>query len=116
MGTNCYAVRTRPTLEEPIHIGKSSIGWMFCFQQQDEEYHDPPIQWFHYEDVVEWLHKYVDKKKEYIVLDEYEETVSVEELLEIVEHKQISEKDNPDNFGYGVHNRRGYRFRVGYFS
>ena len=35
MGTNYYVVRDRPSQMEPVHIGKSSIGWLFGFQDQD---------------------------------------------------------------------------------
>lgn len=31
MGTNYYAVMKKPTIADPIHIGKSSIGWKFLF-------------------------------------------------------------------------------------
>ena len=33
MGTNYYAVKKRPTIREPLHIGKSSAGWKFLFQE-----------------------------------------------------------------------------------
>ena len=33
MGTNYYAVKKRPTINEPLHIGKSSAGWKFLFQE-----------------------------------------------------------------------------------
>ena len=33
MGTNYYAVKKRPTIKEPLHIGKSSAGWKFLFQE-----------------------------------------------------------------------------------
>lgn len=38
MGTNYYAVRNKPTVESPHHIGKSSAGWLFNFQEQGEEF------------------------------------------------------------------------------
>ena len=33
MGTNYYAVKKKPTINEPLHIGKSSAGWKFLFQE-----------------------------------------------------------------------------------
>ena len=33
MGTNYYAVKKKPTIREPLHIGKSSAGWKFLFQE-----------------------------------------------------------------------------------
>ena len=33
MGTNYYAVKNKPTVSSPIHIGKSSMGWKFCFHR-----------------------------------------------------------------------------------
>ena len=38
MGTNYYVIPNRPSVEEPIHIGKSSMGWMFLFQDVSEPY------------------------------------------------------------------------------
>ena len=54
MGTNYYAVRTRPTTDEPIHIGKASLGWKFLFQAMDEKYNEPPVVWNTYDQVYEW--------------------------------------------------------------
>mgnify|MGYP007011216904 CR=1 FL=1 len=33
MGTNYYAVKKKPTIREPLHIGKSSAGWKFLFHE-----------------------------------------------------------------------------------
>lgn len=33
MGTNYYAVKKKPTIAEPLHIGKSSCGWKFLFHE-----------------------------------------------------------------------------------
>jgi hypothetical protein len=38
MGTNYYAVKNGPTIQELVHIGKSSAGWLFNFQQQEGEF------------------------------------------------------------------------------
>ena len=57
MGTNYYAVRTRPTTDTPIHIGKSSYGWLFHFQAQNDHWNDPPLVWNTYDQVKEWLYE-----------------------------------------------------------
>ena len=36
MGTNYYAVKSKPTVRNPIHIGKSSMGWRFNFHRVDK--------------------------------------------------------------------------------
>ena len=42
MGTNYYAVKKKPRIvkiHDEIHLGKSSYGWKFAFQEQ-EQYHN----------------------------------------------------------------------------
>lgn len=51
MGTNYYVVPNRPSVETPIHIGKSSIGWMFLFHDVDEPYGDIPVVWHSFDEV-----------------------------------------------------------------
>ena len=51
MGTNYYAVSKKPTVAEPIHIGKSSAGWTFAIQEQN----NPPAVWHSYGEVMQWL-------------------------------------------------------------
>ena len=109
MGTNYYAVRrNRASAEMPIHIGKSSIGWMFHFQEQPFNY--TPVEWHTYDQVIEWLKKHTVESNEYVIMDEYDEIVSLKDLVELIERKQEEYKDNPDNFRYGVKNVNGYRF------
>ena len=114
MGTNYYAVKNRPSLSAPIHIGKSSAGWRFLFQTQDDKWNDPPVAWSNYEEVREWLYKHVVEDKTYVILDEYDEVVSFDEFFRMVEEKQG--EDDPDNFAYGVCNVNGYRFDEHEFS
>ena len=119
MGTNYYVVKKKPTIEEPIHIGKSSFGWLFSFQTQNRDYGDIPVIWNTYPQVKEWLKKYtVGEDAPYVILDEYDEPVSYEEFVELVDRKQKDEKNlsNPDNFNYGTRNIDGYRFTDGDFS
>ena len=42
MGTNYYAIKKKPSLyNREIHIGKSSVGWLFLFRD-NEEFHTYP--------------------------------------------------------------------------
>lgn len=107
MGTNYYAVRNRPSVEEPIHIGKASIGWKFNFQSHNEQYHEPPIVWNTYDQVYEWLYKQTVESDNYVIMNEYDEMVSFDDLIKLIEDKQ--EEDNKDDFSY-ARNVNGYRF------
>lgn len=118
MGTNYYAVRNRPTTREPIHIGKASMGWLFHFQIQEDSWGEPPIYWHTYKQVKDWLHEHVVEKKDFVILNEYDEILSYDDFFEIVEWHQKDEKcrSNPHNFDYDVYNIDGYRFSRGDFS
>ena len=101
MGTNYYAIRKKPCLYgRVIHIGKSSCGWMFLFQDCDEFHTYPQFK--------KWLDREVPN--EYVLFDEYNQEVSKEELLELIDIKQKESKNNPENFDYEVKNIDGYRF------
>ena len=106
MGTNYYAVKTKPSLEPPIHLGKSSMGWLYLF---------PFCEYFRtFNQFKQFLEDKVDSG-EYVILNEYDEIVSKDDLLERIETKQVTCKDNPDNFKYDM-NIDGYRFCEGEFS
>lgn len=111
MGTNYYVVQNRPTTKEPIHIGKSSFGWMFLFQSQNETWNDPPIVWNTYAQVKDWLKKHTVDTNEYVIMDEYDEIISYDDFVTMVEKKQKDKmcRGNPDNFTY-CRNVDGYRF------
>ena len=111
MGTNYYVVRNRPTVQRPYHIGKSSIGWMFLFQTQHESWSDPPVVWNTWDEVKEWLYKYTVEDKQFLIMDEYDEAISYDVFVGIVEAKQNDERcnSNPRNFEY-CRNVGGYRF------
>lgn len=111
MGTNYYAVRNRPTLADPIHIGKSSAGWLFWFQSQNDKWRDPPVVWNTYKQVVDWLRKNTVEKSDYVILNEYDEIIPFDDFVELVQRKQNDQlcKGNPDNFSYS-RNVDGYRF------
>ena len=115
MGTNYYVVPNRPSIEEPIHIGKSSMGWKFLFQEIDEPWHEPPVIWHTHEQVINWLKRYTVDTNEYVILDEYDDIIPLEELVKLIEHKQEVGEDNPDNFTY-CKNVNGYRFDEREFS
>lgn len=104
MSTNYYAVRKEPCLyNREIHLGHSSAGWLFLFREHDEIHTFPQF--------VRWLENNVDTG-EWVLFNEYNERITKEELLEIIELKQNDPrcKNNPDNFGYGFKNVDGYRF------
>ncbi len=110
MGTNYYAVKKKACLyNREIHIGKSSYGWLFLFQDNDE---------FHtYPQFVKWLEDHVDTG-EYVLFDEYDKEITKEELLDLIDRKQKDPHNlsNPNNFNYNAKNIDGYRFAEGDFS
>ena len=107
MGTNYYAVRNRPTTRSPIHIGKASIGWRFNFQTQNNKWDEPPVVWNTYDQVYAWLYKHVVEDEDFVIMDEYDEIISFNEFVSIVDQKQ--RVNNPDNFVFS-RNVNGYRF------
>ena len=114
MGTNYYVVKNGPSIQDHVHIGKSSIGWMFLFERQNNEWHEPPIAWNTFNQVKEWLKKYTVDSTDYVIIDEYDEIITYDDFIEMVELKQERDKDNPDNFTYSD-NVEGYRFTDGEF-
>ena len=90
------------------HIGKSSAGWLFNFQFQDE--------WHTYLEFKKYI---LDKEimKDKVIINEYMEEVTAEEMLDLVDTKQNDPRNlaNPDNFKY-CSNISGYRFSDGDFS
>lgn len=116
MGTNYYAVRNRPTTDEPIHIGKSSFGWLFLFQKQNKRYGEPIVIWNTYKQVKDWLYKHTVLDKDFVIMDEYDRIIPFDEFFEMVDEKQENQhnRENPDNFDY-CDNVDGYRFSDGEF-
>lgn len=116
MGTNYYAVKNRPSCDDPIHIGKSSMGWMFNFQRQNIKWNTPPVVWNTWNQVRTWLKENTVDSTDYVIIDEYDDIISYDEFVELVESKQTDEfcKNNPDNFAY-ADNVDGYRFSSGEF-
>ena len=112
MGTNYYAVKKEPTVLSPIHIGKSSMGWKFCFHKvcSFENYiNEEPLNTF-----PQWK-KFLEEQTangNIVIMNEYDEIVELNYLLELIESKQS--EDNPDNFTWSD-NIDGYRFIDGEF-
>ena len=110
MGTNYYAVKKEPTVLSPIHIGKSSMGWKFCFHKvcSFENYiNEEPLNTF-----PQWK-KFLEEQTangNIVIMNEYDEIVELNYLLELIESKQS--EDNPDNFTWSD-NIDGYRFTDG---
>lgn len=100
-----------------VHIGKSSAGWLFNFQDQDVLQDDVHIKWHSYEDVMSFLKEWVDEKKIFTIIDEYDREISYPEFKDFVDTKQSDPHnlENPDNFTYS-RNVNGYRFSEGDFS
>ena len=113
MGTNYYAVKKKPTINKPLHIGKSSAGWKFLFHKVniwDNYISDEPLNTF-----PQWK-KFLEEQtanNNIIIMDEYDKVVSLDDFLNMVERKQSV--NNPDDFTY-ADNIDGYRFESGEFS
>ena len=105
MGTNYFAISNKPKVwDRKIHIGKSSSGWKFLLHYCD------------FFKSIDELKKFFDeyvRTGEYVIMDEYENIISPDDLLNYIESKQDTE--NNENFAYGVMNINGYRFSEGEF-
>ena len=98
MGTNYYAIKKKPRIVkiyDEIHLGKSSVGWKFVFQEQ-EQYHN-----------FEEFKDFILNNNEWIIKDEYGKEISPNNLLKLIEEKQ--KENNPDDFTWDK-NVGGYRF------
>lgn len=96
-----------------IHIGKSSAGWLFCFQYQN----NGPCKWNNYKEVFDWLYKNTIENEDYYIIDEYNEIITYQDFKNKVDEKQKDPKNlaNPENFYY-CDNVGGYRFALGDFG
>lgn len=103
----------KPTIADPIHIGKSSIGWKFLFHSVDgylNYINGEPLD--SYNRWIRFLKEYTDNDT-IVIMNEYDEEVSLTDLIELVQRKQL--EINEDNFRY-CDNVEGYRFMRGDFS
>jgi len=110
MGTNYYLVKNRPSTDSGLHIGKASFGWRFLFHKPPIWETDKPLNTF--EQWRDYL-KETTESGTHVILNEYDEIVSLDDFLKLVEIKQ--NEDNPDMFKY-CENVNGYRFASGDFS
>lgn len=110
MGTNYYLVKNRPSTDSGLHIGKSSLGWRFLFHKPSIWDSDKPLNTF--EQWRDYL-KETTESGNYVILNEYDEVVSLDDFLKMVANKQNENK--PDMFEY-CENVNGYRFASGEFS
>lgn len=110
MGTNYYMVRTRPTLNAPLHIGKHSYGWKFLFHYVAFDY-EHEIKLHNYWDWFIFIYTKVHEGS-YVILDECEQEVTPDELFSIIQKAQHN--NNKDDFTYCM-NIDGYRFTEGEF-
>lgn len=117
MGTNYYVVKNGPSVREPIHIGKSSAGWLFNFQAQNDKWNEPPVIWNTFDQVKAWLKANTVDSTDFVIIDEYDKIIPFDEFVELVEEKQKDPfcRENKDNFSY-ARNVNGYRFSEGDFS
>ena len=107
MGTNYYVVKKKPTIREPLHIGKSSAGWKFLFQEVNKcNSFDSDLEIHTFE---QWK-DFLKNNSEIVILNEYDEEVSVKDFLDLVEKKQ---KEKHDEYSKNVN---GYRFTDRDFS
>ena len=104
MGTNYYAISNKPTVHHnKIHIGKASCGWRFLLHYCDE--------FKSMNELKDFFDKHV-RSGEYVIMDEYEDVISPDDMLGYIEQKQ--QDTNVDDFKYAM-NIDGYRFSEGEF-
>jgi hypothetical protein len=92
MGTNYY-VHTPAcanacehcSASERLHLGKSSIGWRFGFQAEED--------WTREQAYGLWL----ERAKSGEIRDEYGETITLDDLLALIERKQEGRSHTADD-------------------
>lgn len=104
MGTNYYLVKNRPSTDSGLHIGLSSYGWRFLFYKQSSLESDVPLNTF--EQWRDYL-KETTENGTHVIMNEYDETVSFDDFIKLVEEKQSFHKS--DMFD-DCENVNGYRF------
>lgn len=99
---------------QKIHIGKNSAGWLFSFQDQEND----ECVWHNYNECMTWLKNNTrGKNATHIIIDEYGNQHSFTSLKKLIDEKQKDSiaLSNPDNFRY-CRNVDGYRFSSIEFS
>jgi hypothetical protein len=107
MGTNYYGRLKKPIKRivkdyKEFHIGKSSLGWKFCFQTS-EYFKD-------FKEFKEWL-----DDDNYEIYNEYDEKVDKKEFLQMILNKQ---KDTESQTHYDEYTKNidGFDFSDNDFS
>lgn len=102
MGTNFYVITEKCEHcgrgNEDIHLGKSSMGWMFSFNYNSGKYYK------NVPEMREWLR---DKE----IIDEYDRSVDPKDFWDLVEAKQDGMAGTEIDFDID-----GYRFIDRVFS
>lgn len=105
MGTNYYVIPKRCDKcgrhDEPIHLGKSSMGWSFGLQANDWQYYK------NWQEMQAWLQ---DKEIE----NEYGESCTPQDFIAMVERKKDTEDPEPVEYKTVVID--GYKFHTYTFS
>ena len=110
MGTNYYVVKKKPTITPPLHIGKSSAGWKFLFHEVNKyNGFDYNLEIHTFE---QWKN-FLKNNNEIIILNEYDEEISINDFFDLVEEKQ--KESNKEDFK-NCKNINGYRFSDSDFS
>ena len=109
MGTNYYLVKNRPSIDSGLHIGKSSFGWRFLFHKPS--IWDAPVPLNTFEQWKNYLTE-TTKSGSQVIMNEYDEQVSLESFLNLVEEKQ---KITGEDMFEDCENINGYRFAKGEF-
>ena len=100
-------MKKKPTINKPLHIGKSSSCLKFLFQEVNKyNSFDSDLEIHTFEQWKEFL----ENNNEIVILNEYDEEVSVKDFLDLVEEKQ---KEKHDEYSKNVN---GYRFTDRDFS
>ena len=104
MSTNYYAVINKVMVNpETIHIGKKSSGWLFAINDC-EKFHT-------FSQLKKWLKANTEKEQKYKIFNEYNDELTADEMIKIIEDGQTEKNiNNPDNFKGEFKNIDGYRF------
>ena len=98
----------------PIHIGKSSMGWKFLFRSVpgiDNAISGEPLNT--YDRWINFLKEYTENDT-IVIMNEYDEEVTLNQFIEMVQRKQVEKSER--FFGYYIYVVDGYRFATGEFS
>jgi len=111
MGTNFYIKRNVckhcQREEEKIHLGKSSVGWIFGLQYNYGEYYT------NWSDMKKWLKKELDNNS--LIFDEYGIKISLKDFISWVESTQ-SQPNKRESMSNVIFDNEGYSFICNEFS